>query len=86
MHQTHVMDGLTKLINDPKATPAQLNSLALALSKLSDSKVPYIAGAKWDERRRQAKFEDKYFSLSDKEKLTDMVKDLRTAAVNRHSK
>lgn len=82
--QTHVMDGLAKLTNDPKATPAQLNALALALSKLSDAKVPYIAGAKWDPRKRQAKFEDKYFSLSDKEKLTEMVKDLRTAAVNRH--
>jgi hypothetical protein len=82
--QTHVTDGLAKLVNDPKATPSQLNSLALALSKLSNAKTPYIAGAKWDDRRRQAKFEDKYFSLSDKEKLTELVKDLRTAAINRH--
>jgi hypothetical protein len=77
---------ITKWMEDPKALRTQKISLASAIEHMADEKIPYIAGAQWNAKKRQAQFQDKYFTLNTKNanvigrnKLVDLAKELRTA-------
>lgn len=77
--ETPLAEAISKWMDDPKATASQMASLASAMTKLGEQKVSYIDAVKWDQKKRQAKFEEKNLSINSRSKLMDLVNDLKSA-------